>query len=102
MSKPRMRCPHCGKVDWTRAPELHDTMAFIASRKAETTSSDIVRRFGVSIQSASNRIRTLSDFEFIAVRRTKHPSGGIQQLVQATAHGRAALAPSQEAREGGQ
>ena len=78
MTTSLLGCPHCGKVDWRKAPELAKTLAFIRNHGA-TVNSDLVRSFRISSQNASNRLRSLEAMGRIVRLRseaTKH--GGIQ------------------------
>ena len=71
-------CPHCGKVDWRRAPELAKTLAFIRNHGA-TVNSDIVRAFRVSPQNASNRLRSLEAMgRIVRLRSEATGHGGVQ------------------------
>jgi hypothetical protein len=52
------QCPHCGQIDWSRAPSLQDTLTFVRGRR-ETTARQVADRFKVSISNASGRLDKL-------------------------------------------
>lgn len=85
-----MRCPHCGEIDWTRAPELRDTLRYAIERRVDFTARDIAQHFGLSISNASNRCRTLADLEFTVGERRGNREGGIHYVYRVTALGRKA------------
>ena len=90
MPRPRLRCPHCGEIDWSRAPEMFITLQFV-ERRHEMTSRDIADTLGLSIANASNRMRALEEMEFVTRTTRVMPTGGTEGVFSATQLGRDAL-----------
>ena len=75
-----MRCPHCGEINWEIAPGLHEVFLFIAKRK-ETVNADVRRKFRLSPQNTSNRLRGLEQLGVIARVRSETTGHGGSQVV---------------------
>ena len=75
-----LRCPHCGEIDWERAPELRQTLTFIQKR-GETVNQDVRRAFRLSPSNASNRLAMLERLNLIVRVRTEGVKrGGLQAV----------------------
>ena len=75
------RCPECDAVLWESSPRLRGIYSYIKSRK-ETTSVQLVKRFGINISNASNAIRTLEDSGLVIALTVCHPTGGRMKVVR--------------------
>lgn len=93
MPRPRLRCPHCSEIDWSRAPELRATLALVAARSEMTSRHVADAGTGVSIANASNRMRALEDLEFVTRTTAANPTGGVMGVFRITKLGRDALQP---------
>jgi predicted ArsR family transcriptional regulator len=58
MSYQDRRCPHCGKIDWRRAPELERVFNAVKPR-GHFTAAWIADQLDIGIIQACNRLREL-------------------------------------------
>lgn len=80
-----LRCPHCGKVDWSRAPRARQIFGFVRASHTDVTSRQVADRFGLSIANASNFLARLSALGFITRGEwpEPNPTGGVYHTYRA-------------------
>ena len=73
-------CPHCGKIDWSRAPRLCGVLEYLELR-GEITSREVADHFRIKIANAANQMAMLQRLGLATKVRTEPGSaGGIEHF----------------------
>ena len=75
-----LHCPHCGEIDWSRAPRLRHAFEFVRSLPSPAFHARQYREAsGLSPQSVTNAMRDLERLGLIARTGTDcNPTGGVE------------------------
>jgi hypothetical protein len=67
-----LRCPHCGRIDWSRIPQLRQTLWWITRQKRPVTSHEVAEAMHVTLDVASHRVSVLARARLLHVALITH------------------------------
>lgn len=84
----KLRCVHCGRIDWGKTPKLEVTMRWIVKRGRSVTSNNVARGLGISLDLAHRRMQALVDAGLVTweweITRNGPRTGGRRRRYRAT------------------